>query len=164
MNMNTLVLSFFLTLLSTLIAIKFSKYNFSILTGTISLIASEKYGWIYKLGASLGIIILLIPVSQISMTLPIKIIASVCLFTTLGFINIELKKHSTIHNIFASTSFILSILLINLLNISIWNIVTGLLLLVTYLIRKMRFNGSALTVSFLYIFIMINLCVVVYRS
>jgi len=164
MNINTLVLSFFLTLLSTLIAIKFSKYNFNILTGTISLIASEKYGWVYKLGASLGTIILLIPVSQVSMTLPMKIIALVCLFTTLGFINIELKKYPTIHNILASSSFLLSLIFVNLLNNLITNIIIGILLIVLYIFQNKKHRGSGLTVLILYIFIMINLCIVVYRS
>ena len=128
--MEVLLFSFILTILSTILAIRLSRYNFNILTGTISLIASEKFGWVYKIGASIGTIILLIPVSQIFMTLPIKIIALVCFFTTLGFINIELKKHSTIHNILASSSFLMSLILINLLNNSIINIIIGILLIV----------------------------------
>ena len=162
--MNTLVLSFFLTLLSTLIVIKLSKYNFNILTGTISLIASERYGWVYKIGVSLATLILLIPVSQISMTPHIKVIAFVCLFTTLGFINIELKKHSTIHNILASSSFLLSLILINLLNNSIINIIIGILLIVLYIYQNKKYRGSGLTVLILYIFIMINLGIVTLRS
>lgn len=157
--MEVLLISFILTILSTILAIRLSKYNFSILTGTISLIASEKYGWVYKLGTSLGAIILLIPVSQISMTLPIKTIALVCLLTTLGFINIELKKHQTIHNILASSSFLLSLVLINLLNNSIINIIIGILLIVLYIIQNNKHKGSGLTVLILYIFIMLNLCI-----
>ena len=159
-----LIISFFITFLSTLIAIRLSKYNFNILTGTISLIASERYGWVYKLGASLGTILLLIPTSQISMTLPIKVIAMVCLFTTLGFINIELKKHSTIHNILASSSFLLSLILINLLNNSIINIIIGLLLIVLYIFQNKKHRGSGLTVLILYIFIMTNLGIAILRS
>jgi len=159
-----LIFSFLLIIISTIIAIRLSKYNFNILTGTISLIASEKYGWIYKIGASLGTIILLIPVFQIYMTLPIKIIAFVCFFTTLGFINIELKKHPIVHNILASSSFLLSLILINLLNNSIINIIIGILLLVLYIFQNKKHRGSGLTVLILYIFIMLNLGIVVLRS
>jgi len=162
--MEIIILSFLFTVFSTFLASNLSKYNFNILTGTISLIASEKYGWVYKLGASLGIIILLIPVSQISMTLPIKVIALVCFFTTLGFINIELKKHSTIHNILASSSFLLSLILINLLNNSIINIIIGILLIVLYIYQNKKHRGSGLTVLILYKFIMINMGIVVLRS
>ena len=162
--MEVLLFSFILTILSTILAIRLSRYNFNILTGTISLIASEKFGWVYKIGASIGTIILLIPVSQIFMTLPIKIIALVCFFTTLGFINIELKKHSTIHNILASSSFLMSLILINLLNNSIINIIIGILLIVLYIFQNKKHRGSGLTVLILYIFIMINLGFAVLRS
>ncbi len=162
--MEVLLFSFILTILSTILTIRLSRYNFNILTGTISLIASEKFGWVYKIGASLGVIILLIPVSQIFMTLPIKIIALVCLFTTLGFINIELKKHPTIHNILASSSFLLSLILVNLLNNSIINIIIGILLIVLYIFQNKKHRGSGLTVLILYIFIMINLGFAVLRS
>ena len=162
--MEVLLFSFILTILSTILAIRLSRYNFNILTGTISLIASEKFGWVYKIGSSLGVIILLIPVSQIFMTLPIKIIALVCFFTTLGFINIELKKHSTIHNILASSSFLMSLILINLLNNSIINIIIGILLIVLYIFQNKKHRGSGLTVLILYIFIMINLGFAVLRS
>lgn len=161
--MEVLLISFILTILSTILAIRLSKYNFSILTGTISLIASEKYGWVYKIGVSIGTIILLIPVSQISMTLPVKIIAILCFLTTLGFINIELKKHQTIHNILASSSFLLSLVLINLLNNSIINIIIGILLIVLYIIQNNKHKGSGLTVLILYIFIMLNLGIVLNR-
>lgn len=162
--MEVLLFSFILTILSTILAIRLSRYNFNILTGTISLIASEKFGWVYKIGASLGVIILLIPVSQIFMTLPIKIIALLCFFTTLGFVNIELKKHSTIHNILASSSFLMSLILINLLNNSIINIIIGILLIVLYIFQNKKHRGSGLTVLILYIFIMINLGFTVLRS
>ena len=159
-----LIISVLITIISTVLAVFISKYNFNILTGTISLIASEKYGWVYKLGASLGTIILLIPVSQIFMILPIKIIALLCFFTTLGFINIELKKHSTIHNILASSSFLMSLILINLLNNLIINIIIGILLIVLYIFQNKKHRGSGLTVLILYIFIMINLGIAVLRS
>lgn len=162
--MEVLLISFILTILSTILAIRLSKYNFNVLTGTISLIASEKFGWVYKIGVSIGTIILLIPVSQISMTLPVKIIAILCFLTTLGFINIELKKHPTIHNILASSSFLLSLTFINLLNNSIINIIIGILLIVLYIYQNKKHRGSGLTVLILYIFIMLNLGIVVLRS
>lgn len=155
-----LIISIIFTLLFTILAIRLSRYNLNILTGTISLIASEKYGWVYKIGASIGVIILLFPFSQISMTTSMMLITLILFFSTLGFINVELRKYRTIHIIFTTTSSFLSVILINLLNPSGINILIGIFLGITYIYQKTKYKGNALTVLLLYVFIMINLGIV----
>lgn len=152
-----LIISFLLTFLSSILAIRFSKYSLNLLSGTISLIASEKYGWVYKVGTSIGVILLLYPVSQLPLTNVMILIATVCFVTTLGFIFIELRKYRTIHYVFTVSSFLLSLLFVNLLNPSIYNIGIGIFLVLFYLFQKKKYGGNALTVILLYIFIIINL-------
>lgn len=150
-------ISILFTFISAILAIRLSKYSLSLLSGTVSLIASEKYGWVYKVGTSIGVILLLYPVSQLPLTNVMKVIAIVCFITTLGFIYIELRKYRTIHYIFTVSSFLLSLLFINLLNPSKYNIGIGIFLVLLYLFQKKKYGGNAITVMLLYIFIMINL-------
>jgi len=155
-----ILFSFLLTFLSTILAIKLSKYSLNLLSGTISLIASERYGWVYKVGASIGVILLLYPVSLLPLTNVMKVIAIVCFITTLGFIFIELRKYRTMHYIFTVSSFLLSLLFVNLLNPSIYNIGVGVTLVLLYLFQKRKYGGNALTVILLYLFILVSIRIV----